>query len=247
MRIIPLCLCFLLSNLAFASGNKNCILTEISNSSIGLDAKTQALDPIAEILTKNAGRGPRDLSSAVRFWANMLNHKVKPLTQRLLECAEQLKIQIEVGPIPGGAAAHYIATKNTVYIDVQKLIDLFQTAKIPLTPDRVIDEYIAHELIHGLITARVPNFDFKTGKPLARPRFDEYLEEILARLPAPTAGSRVEKVLKIIKDSHPSNRAEEIVTYSLTDNDFANFMKQSGQMAPLLYHLKRFGFSEFVP
>lgn len=197
------------------------------------------------LLGRTLTEAPRPVGAVVRGWLKALDHRPEPRTRALLELADRAGITISQASLASGLA-HFDPASGSVKLDLAKIERHLAEQGKPLTAERLVDRIVAHELIHGLIHARAPNYDYQAKKVLPRPDFDSGLTDILARLDATKASPEVQKILAVIRASAPQNLPEEVVTYTLTVPDLERFVRSQGQLAPLQAHLRRHGLGDLV-
>lgn len=202
---------------------------------------------LRSLVKQDLGAGARPAGVLARGWARSFGLTLSPETKRLLDFADRAGIMLELRSNKGAGTACFDAASNSVFLDFEALDAKFKAAGKHLSPERLLNEILGHELIHGVIHDRVPQFDYLAHKAIPRAQFNEGLETILSRLDARKAEGRAAEILKIIQNTDPLNRPEEVVTYALTDPDFQKFVRREGQLAPLKGHLRRYAMGDLVP
>ena len=131
---------------------------------------------------------------------------------------------------------------NTIKIETEKSIGYNGKLNSEILAYRVI----AHEIVHAIIHNKFPKWDFEKGfAPYSRRKLDFELQNLvksLEKFRGQTGNERVDKIIEIIIEAKMA--PEEIITYSLVDGDFNEFMKRIKQMDKVTQFLKDNGLGE---
>lgn len=157
----------------------------------------------------------------------------------LMQIADHLGVRIgrrsekdnHIGPANETSPISYYYPTNTIHIYPER----FFRYQDKISPDLLAFRSLSHEIIHAYINKKFPAWNFDThSAPRSRQMFEMGLRPLLTKLEefrGKTGNSRVDKLVEIVL--RPDQSPEEIITYTLTDSDFQDFMRKSNQMESL--------------
>jgi len=146
---------------------------------------------------------------------------------QLAQKVDSLGIRIKIGSEGGERVGGHFDYQTGVVEIFPESFSFFQGK---LTPDIFAYRIIGHELVHGIINSQFPIWDKNLGaEPEVRKEFNLGLRPLVKSLESSRGrvNNRVNLMIEIIlsAESYP----EELITYTLTDSDFGEFMRKSGQ------------------
>ena len=189
---------------------------------------------------------PVDQPVSVSEFYNKLNNKFpfSFLYSGLAKVADDLGIKICRTKTFGGSNSFAVFDyqTNTIKIETEKNIGYKGKMNSEILAFRVM----AHEIVHAIIHNKFPKWDFQKGSaPDSRKNIDSTLQDLvrsLEKFRGQTGNERTDKIIEIIISAKRS--PEEIVTYSLADGDFNEFMKRTNQMDKIIQFLNDNGLGE---